>query len=531
VCIVFAQEFEDSEDCQDNFNINASPETIKHLPDLQRATVLIKFADGRGCTGTLLNQKVSGPYLKQLMFTAYHCLKDVDLRNENVTLHFNYQSPDEHNSSVPDDNKGWVDSNGDGIRQASEELGTRYPLPTKLRYIARAQGAEGDMALMEIVEPIPPHYNVYYAGWSSSIFRFPGSIYNVIQHPGGDIKKKAVAPSVVTITNTACHVVMEIVDRVLNFFFGWIFKREIRLRSICSYVESPFYLAPYYSEGSSEGGSSGSGLIHYERVIGALSGSLATCSKPNTITFGRFDNFYNRSYGMRLFLNPHGSSFSSVIGGRNKCHTSLTGSNGLSGYYYPAKDYQRENLITIKASGKIESDPVLPLIIDKDAEFNFFADEIHFKPSDKSGSVHIQKASNVRIVPNAGCNINARKGKIDYKEKFRREVMNSFAPVFNKEFDYDKYLTVEEAEEVKNTIAELQVTPNPNNGRFTIRLSDTEQDVQKILEVFNIQGSKVYGTTFTGNSLNVNLAASPRGVYLVRVVVGNKLLTKKVIIQ
>jgi PKD repeat protein len=78
--------------------------------------------------------------------------------------------------------------------------------------------------------------------------------------------------------------------------------------------------------------------------------------------------------------------------------------------------------------------------------------------------------------------------------------------------------------------AQLQVYPNPTNGRFIISSTGLPQKTE--MEIYNMIGEKVFESQLTRNITQVNLQQPP-GLYLCRIInsYGQLLLSTKVIIQ
>ncbi len=227
---VQSQSFQSSDWCQRDNNANSSY-WPSYLNDPKRAVFTYSTNKFR-CTGTLINQRVKSSEIEQLFVTARHCLEDADY-NSNWRFTFNYQSPDGDDNSVPDNTN----------INLTNRNGNRYLHLSTVTLIDEISLC--DLAILKINTPIPPHYNPYYAGWSVSfgqLFQLPN--YD-IHHPRGDIKKVAETYTTTTETNYPCHLVTEVVDVILNFLFGWITSSEIHTRTVCSYVESPFYIVPF----------------------------------------------------------------------------------------------------------------------------------------------------------------------------------------------------------------------------------------------------------------------------------------------
>ncbi len=83
--------------------------------------------------------------------------------------------------------------------------------------------------------------------------------------------------------------------------------------------------------------------------------------------------------------------------------------------------------------------------------------------------------------------------------------------------------------ETKNTKSniEVQIYPNPNNGKFTINLSQLEEGS---IEISNLYGVTVQKSIFKNQELfEVNMQDKPQGIYLITVKSNNTTYTNKVI--
>ncbi len=76
--------------------------------------------------------------------------------------------------------------------------------------------------------------------------------------------------------------------------------------------------------------------------------------------------------------------------------------------------------------------------------------------------------------------------------------------------------------------AEFAIYPNPSNGLFTIA---TEGFDNKTLEIFDIQGRNVFLTALISNLNDINVSYLPKGVYMARLIAGDQVTTKKIVIQ
>jgi len=75
----------------------------------------------------------------------------------------------------------------------------------------------------------------------------------------------------------------------------------------------------------------------------------------------------------------------------------------------------------------------------------------------------------------------------------------------------------------------LSLFPNPGYGKFTIKSNNPIGNV----EIYNMSGERVYSDTKNKqqNTLDIDLRNSSKGVYLLKVSVGNRIINRKVIIK
>lgn len=85
----------------------------------------------------------------------------------------------------------------------------------------------------------------------------------------------------------------------------------------------------------------------------------------------------------------------------------------------------------------------------------------------------------------------------------------------------------------ENTLQDLSLYPNPNNGNFTV--SFNSNSTKKInVEVYDIRGRRVYNNEYQNNGYfneNINVSNLQSGVYMVKVQDGDNQLTKKIVIE
>ncbi len=182
---------------------------------------------GDWCTGQLMNNCTSTG--TPYFLTANHCVDGQNVGN--WVFLFNYQSP----SCTPN-------ANGPTTQTVSG---------ASLLY----NNAATDVALLQLNSTPPSNYGVYYTGWDRSGTAPTNS--TCIHHPAGDVKK-------ISFDNNAA--------------------------TQASYGGASCWRIATWEDGTTEGGSSGSGLWNQDhRLIGQLYGGQASCSNNVNDYYGRFD--------------------------------------------------------------------------------------------------------------------------------------------------------------------------------------------------------------------------------------------------
>lgn len=75
---------------------------------------------------------------------------------------------------------------------------------------------------------------------------------------------------------------------------------------------------------------------------------------------------------------------------------------------------------------------------------------------------------------------------------------------------------------------QMMVFPNPSNGSFSVKSNNNHKQT---IEVFNLIGEMFYSATSNKASHDIDISHSPKGIYFVRIVDGEKTVTEKIIIQ
>jgi lysyl endopeptidase len=253
-------------------NVNVACPLGQAYPDEVAAAAYYEFDDDDDrnsylCSGTLLADVPRDH--RNYFLSAAHCV-DSDTEAASMVIYWNYQSTQCNALVAPAG--GFLN---DDLHGAS----------------LRATRADVDFSLVELNQPPDPSWNAYYAGWDASGIAPAGTVG--IHHPNGDVKKITAGPS--PSTTYSCI-------------------------SASGSATTHWQTGPY-TQGTTEGGSSGSGLFasaasgtHARLLIGTLSGGEAACSitspsQPNASTdcYGRFAVAWNGTAAatrLRDWLDP-----------------------------------------------------------------------------------------------------------------------------------------------------------------------------------------------------------------------------------
>jgi hypothetical protein len=216
---------------------NKAPEVASAV-----ARILIRNGNLQGwCSGTLINNTAYNyrPYL----LSAEHCalnpafVNQADLRN--WIFYFNYQS--------------------ESCANPSSDLGLDQQFVVGADLVARSNdqgGDEGsDFLLLELLEPIPSTFKVYYAGWNrTNQASSKGLCYH---HPQADLKKVS--------TYTQEPMLSSWGETTPNTHWETNWNQTLN------------------GHGTTEGGSSGSALLDEDNLIlGVLTGGASNCSNTGS---------------------------------------------------------------------------------------------------------------------------------------------------------------------------------------------------------------------------------------------------------
>lgn len=228
--MTMAKNFGDSGSCNNNV-VCAEGDPWR---DQIRSVALVILGNGtRWCSGSLINNTANNgtPYF----LTANHCTSNQTVTN--WVFVFNYESPG-------------CTNNSDG--STSQSISGSQMMDS---------GSSSDFALLKLSSTPPSSYNVYYSGWDAT-GNTPTKTTG-IHHPRGDVKK-------ISFDNDA---------PTISGYGGASGTTHWRVLD--------------WDDGTTEGGSSGSGLFDQnKRIVGQLHGGGAACGNNSSDWYGRLSVTY-----------------------------------------------------------------------------------------------------------------------------------------------------------------------------------------------------------------------------------------------
>lgn len=526
--ISFTQTWETSLNC--NVNVNDLEYLNVNREPVINATVKLDI-DGY-CSGTLINRNTSDNEVGYYILLAKHCIDDIDF-SVSHSLYFNYQSPDEETYSTEISNRGIQIGQSTALTDNRHE----YHHETLLRKVS--DFIWGDLALIEVLTPIPVHFNYTYAGWNPS--RFVNGIHDGlpappppktkmvgVHHPRGDIKKISGVNHIEWQENpiaTDCYTITTIID----VLFGWIWGNTVSTSVICNYLDNPWLVVPPYGfqYGIVENGSSGSGIYSYSNsLFGVLSGSVLGCDAGLATTYGKLHANYSNA-SIKNTLNPNHNVWVDLTGLESRkidCYDNLIlpGAEGVSGNYFPASHYQYENEIVLSAINNIET--TQSITIYPDADYTFQA----------GNSIVIGEGFNVLDGARfhakiQGCNSNKSQTP-NIESQVLQEIQEIDLPE-KKEFDIKKYLN---SDQVYSSFMDISMLtfPNPVSDKLNISIYSSHELTELRLEIYNLESKICFSELLKVNNLQeyqVDISGLKSGVYILKLFGNKYCLTEKII--
>ncbi|MFL5786696.1 MAG: T9SS type A sorting domain-containing protein, partial [Flavisolibacter sp.] len=423
-----------------------------------------------------------------------------------------------------------------------------YQIHRSVRLVDRFSCPYGDFALCEILgPPIPPHFNPYFAGWNPNelMIGLTGP-FGVIHHPGGNIKKISAAP-VMLRSSGAVKTTCVTVTKVVDFLFGWIWKRKWSTQVVCTYLQLPLggtkYEIANFNYGKIEDGSSGAGLFSgfgssSSRLIGDVSASLPeySCSSSNLgiSYFGKFsDSYYRQS--VKNTLNPGNKNEYDVRGldGRQiSCYQKIdlnADAEQAKFVLYPANLYQQQNAITLTSQSTFVTTG--SITVKNGADFTFKAGEsidLNYGFETEPGASFVAEATPSPCVIEE----NARKATNEMYDvpELNKALQNIPVPQ-QKKFDITKYVP-EVASQQSSNVTKFNLYPNPSKGNINVELFFKGQEKNALVDLYDLYGHHVYSKKYSNiffikESLNLSLK---NGMYNMIIRTDRETFTKKVVV-
>ena len=75
------------------------------------------------------------------------------------------------------------------------------------------------------------------------------------------------------------------------------------------------------------------------------------------------------------------------------------------------------------------------------------------------------------------------------------------------------------------------VYPNPSNGRFQLSVNNIDLTLNSYVEIYNIVGEQVFQSAIINPRLDIDLSDQSKGIYFIKIVNGQTILTRKTVIQ
>ncbi|WP_029902017.1 Ig-like domain-containing protein [Prevotella sp. 10(H)] len=264
-------DFNTSQPCMININC---PEGEK-WQDQKRGIVLLRITRNSNtylCSGTMINNTTNDktPYL----LTSEHCFENMTPESiaPNTAFIFEYELPTCE------------------IKPGDKAPKYKYHKGSEVLVLNPIEGGS-DGALLKLSEKIPDDWDVYFNGWDRE--NKPAANGAVIHHPKGDVKK-------------------------ISFY-----EKAPVSGKWSSKSQFGTHWVVYYSEGATEGGSSGSPLFNQAGLItGTLTGGDNNCNNPDiSDAYGKlwyhWDQYKDTEQHMKKYLDPKNSGATKIAGINN----------------------------------------------------------------------------------------------------------------------------------------------------------------------------------------------------------------------
>lgn len=265
-------------------NAACKEDSLSRLMAKSDVRVRLVFAEGAGwCSGSFVNntRQDKTPYL----LTAFHC-------QHGFTPHFDLWRFDLYYASPTCENP------------------PAEPVPTSLTGCTlRAKGQGSDFILVELKAPVPPTYDIAFAGWERDDVEIPDTIF-LLHHPRADIRKFSTCTGSIVIHPNQ---------------IGWSGGYSTPPNSHFRFK---------FTEGGHEAGSSGGPAFNAAgRLIGQLHGGTVGCELVNNTYIGRFSTSWDlgetASERLKEWLDPDNTGITTIPALENYQPGSLIDLSGI----------------------------------------------------------------------------------------------------------------------------------------------------------------------------------------------------------
>jgi hypothetical protein len=83
--------------------------------------------------------------------------------------------------------------------------------------------------------------------------------------------------------------------------------------------------------------------------------------------------------------------------------------------------------------------------------------------------------------------------------------------------------------EDENELIRLVIYPNPTSGKFIVEVGNVTS--KNVIEIYDIMGKKIFNSILSENKYKLDITSQPKGIYWVKVIKDNEVLTQKIIYQ
>ncbi len=233
----------------------------------RNAAVRLRVTQNGGiflCSGSMVNNTARD--CRQLMLSSFHCVDDVEEDEWSLLkVRYNYE---------------YLECGGTASINSHDRTGVIYLTGSQDVTANSINGS--DFLFVEVEDPIPSSWDVYYAGWDAT--GIPATSGVGIHHPSGDRKK------ISTYTNNLSN--SSVYHPGAHWRVTWV--------------------ATETNHGVTEGGSSGSALFNQDkRIVGTLTGGSSFCTALNSPDYyGKLsyhwdgNNPISEDEKLKYFLDP-----------------------------------------------------------------------------------------------------------------------------------------------------------------------------------------------------------------------------------